>query len=262
MKRYSCLSGSWYLVVSLFALPGLGAAVAQDAEVLIIDHDIPVTNHPPSVEISMPGNGTVFPAPGHILITASPFDPDGFVGTVEFFQGTNSLGITTNNPEIVGPLNPFMVTWSNVPPGFYELTAKATDDKGAMGASPPVRVAVVDTNSVLQPIVNLYAIDDRGSEVPVVPPWLYLAQWSDPASFLLTRTGPTNLPLTVFYGVGGTASNGVDYIYGGWNDYQGLPGNVTIPAGASSATIVVSVVDDFEVEGTETVELTLQPPPV
>jgi hypothetical protein len=128
-----------------------------------------------------------------------------------------------------------------------------------MNVSPVVRVFVVETNDVQQPVVNIYAIDDTGSEIPVVPPWLGLVQRSDPAVFSVTRTGPTNFPLTVFYNVGGTASNGVDYFYGSGDDHR-LPGRVTIPAGASSTSIDVWVIDDFLVEGTETVELTLQPP--
>src|SRR5213078_3070687 len=49
--------------------------------------------------------------------------------------------------------------------------------------------------------------------------------------------------------VSGTATAGADY--------ASLPGSVTIPAGASSATITVAVIDDFLVEPPETVIVTL-----
>src|SRR5581483_10444730 len=49
--------------------------------------------------------------------------------------------------------------------------------------------------------------------------------------------------------IGGTATNGADY--------AALPGTVTIPAGATAATIRVSPIDDAAVEGSETVLLTL-----
>jgi uncharacterized protein (DUF1800 family) len=52
-----------------------------------------------------------------------------------------------------------------------------------------------------------------------------------PAVFTITRTGSTAAPLTVYYSVGGTAVAGVDY--------ASLSGSVTIPAGASSATVQV-----------------------
>ncbi|MEO5959483.1 MAG: CHRD domain-containing protein, partial [Opitutaceae bacterium] len=53
-----------------------------------------------------------------------------------------------------------------------------------------------------------------------------------PAVFTITRTGSTAAPLTVFYSLGGTAVVGVDYAT--------LPGSLTIPAGASSATVQVA----------------------
>jgi hypothetical protein len=67
--------------------------------------------------------------------------------------------------------------------------------------------------------------------------------------FIFTRDGPTLLPLTVNYGVSGSATNGIDY--------PGLLGFVTIPAGASSATITLQPLADTTVEPTETVTLTL-----
>ena len=66
---------------------------------------------------------------------------------------------------------------------------------------------------------------------------------------LFTRTGSTATALTVYYGITGTASYGTDY--------QALPGQVTIPAGASSAPVVVMPYDDDIGELTETVILTL-----
>src|SRR5262245_39036484 len=238
---------------------GYEIGTPSHAVVFILDNDgWPQTNHPPFVEITSPRSGAVFPAPANIEVKPSVLDSDGFFGTVTLFECTNSIGALTNANLLNGV---FTGTWSNVATGFYELTARATDYYGAMATSPPVRVVVVETNTVQQPEVNIYAIDDTGSEIPVVPPWLDIAQWSDSASFTVTRTGPTNLPLTVVYSVGGTASNGVDY-YSAWaGAYEGLPGRVTIPAGASSANIQVWVVDDFEVEGTETIELTVPPPP-
>jgi uncharacterized protein (DUF1800 family) len=53
-----------------------------------------------------------------------------------------------------------------------------------------------------------------------------------PGVFTVTREGPTTQALTVTYDIQGTARNGVDYV--------ALPGSVTIPAGASSATVTVN----------------------
>ncbi len=69
--------------------------------------------------------------------------------------------------------------------------------------------------------------------------------------FSVSRSGPTSQPLTIYYRIGGTAQNAVDY--------QPLPGSVTIPAGQRSAAIQVRPIDDTIEEEDETVEVTLIP---
>ena len=71
----------------------------------------------------------------------------------------------------------------------------------------------------------------------------------DPGRFTVTRTGDTAAALTVQYTRGGSATNG--------SDYANLATSVTIPAGAASAVITVTPVDDAVVEAAETVVLTL-----
>jgi hypothetical protein len=70
-------------------------------------------------------------------------------------------------------------------------------------------------------------------------------------TFTVSRTGSLTAALTVGYTVSGTATKGVDR--------QGLAGSVSIPAGATSATIVVTPIDDTLREGPETVIVTLTP---
>jgi hypothetical protein len=77
---------------------------------------------------------------------------------------------------------------------------------------------------------------------------------SDPGQFIITRSDDwydTSRPLTVDFALGGTASNGMDYV--------ALAGAVTIPAGASYAVVNLSPIDDGIAEGSETVTLTLAP---
>ncbi len=73
-----------------------------------------------------------------------------------------------------------------------------------------------------------------------------------PGTFTVSRTTTQDFaqPVTVNYFVsGGSATSGVDYI--------ALPGTVTIPANTTSATISVTPVADTEIEGSETVAVTL-----
>src|SRR5688572_26322531 len=72
----------------------------------------------------------------------------------------------------------------------------------------------------------------------------------DRGTWVISRSGSTAASLAVQYTVGGSATNGVDY--------QTLSGTLTIPAGNSSASLVVIPKDDAAVEGTETVSVTLE----
>jgi subtilase family serine protease len=71
--------------------------------------------------------------------------------------------------------------------------------------------------------------------------------------FTVTHTGGTDAPLTVSYSVGGSATPD--------SDYSALAGSVTIPAGAATATITVTPIDDAVYEPNETVAVTLASDP-
>jgi hypothetical protein len=64
-----------------------------------------------------------------------------------------------------------------------------------------------------------------------------------------TRTGDTSTSLLINYSVGGSATNGIDYL--------GLNGTVTLPSGAASAVLEVKPYVDTTPESTETVTVTL-----
>ena len=102
-----------------------------------------------------------------------------------------------------------------------------------------------------QAVVNIVTVDAAGREIPVVPPGMGMPQLIDSAAFRVTRTGPTNFDMPVYYAVTGTASNGVDYAR--------LSGQVTIPIGSHAADIEVVVTDDAVAEPTESVIVTLEP---
>ena len=74
-----------------------------------------------------------------------------------------------------------------------------------------------------------------------------------PGTVTITRGGDTTAALTVSYAITGTATNGSDYV--------SIPASVTIPAGASSATVTVTPIPDNIAEGDETVVLTLSADP-
>ena len=92
------------------------------------------TNSPPNVSITSPSNGADFNAPATVTINATAYDSDGTISKVDFYQGSTLLGTDTNTP--------YSFTWNNVADGNYVLTAKATDDEGAVTTSAPVNITV------------------------------------------------------------------------------------------------------------------------
>lgn len=95
------------------------------------------TNPPPSVSITGPTNGASFTAPASITINANASD-NVSVAKVEFFQGGTKLGEDTSSP--------YSFTWSNVAAGSYSLTARATDNQGAVTTSSGVNITVTSTD--------------------------------------------------------------------------------------------------------------------
>ena len=97
----------------------------------------PVTvrvNAAPTVSLTGPVNNATFTSPASINLAATASDPDGTIVKVEFYQGTTLLATVTAAP--------YAYTWTNVQPGSYSLSARATDDLGATTTSSPVAVTV------------------------------------------------------------------------------------------------------------------------
>jgi hypothetical protein len=107
---------------------------------------------PPTVNIVNPADGAALIAPAHltVLVNVNPGTcyPTGAVAKlaaetvakVELFAGTNKVGETTSG-------DPYSIELTNVPPGKYPLTAKATDALGIAATSPSVNLIVLDLNS-------------------------------------------------------------------------------------------------------------------
>ncbi|MCX6903153.1 MAG: Ig-like domain-containing protein [Verrucomicrobia bacterium] len=93
------------------------------------------SNQPPSIAITSPSDSATFTAPSDIPITVSTSDSDGTIVNVQFYASGLLVG--------QDPTSPFGYTWPNVPAGIYNLTAVATDDRGARATSSVVRVFVV-----------------------------------------------------------------------------------------------------------------------
>lgn len=241
----------------LFPAPAGCYELAPNARAVawIEDNDRIPTNHPPVVRLERPEANTVLVSPTHYPLIAAAQDLDGWVRTVEFFDGEKSLGTVSNQPSLLADANspavailpPWHLVWTNIAPGSHVLRAVATDNLGASRDSAPVAVRVVGTNS--PPVVSILASDNLARE----PDPVNGSPNSQPntAKFRIRRTGSQEKPLTVHFHVGGSAVNG--------EDYRAIARHVTIPAGVDGADVLIEPIDDTRVEGPENIVLSLRP---
>lgn len=110
-------------------------AIATDHAGAKATNSITITlNAPAMVAITNLVSGALFQAPASIPIQTSVSDVDGSVAQVQFFANGTLLGTVTSSP--------FDLAWNAVPQGFYNLTAVATDNRGATATSASVQVVV------------------------------------------------------------------------------------------------------------------------
>jgi hypothetical protein len=113
------------------ATDNLGATTTSAASTITVTA---TTNTPPTVNVTSPSDGAIFAWKPTITVAATASDPDGNVTKVEFRDGTTVLGQDTSAP--------YSFTWRNVPQGTHLLTARATDNGGAVATSSPVGITV------------------------------------------------------------------------------------------------------------------------
>lgn len=246
---------------------------------------IRITSPPNHAVFFQPSDIPIFAFAADISPTAAgSTNTNNYIANVEFYAGTNDLGpghhvvVLPPDPllpiEIVLPYE-FTLVWSNPPAGQFALTAVATDGAGNTATSAPVNITIVPTKIITNglDVVSIVASDPvaiAGTNcwvwpgLPVATPtwaaWLpakppvcvmYTNCGPKDTTFTVRRAGEITNDITVFYSIGGTASNGVDYAE--------LPGVVTIPTGQNYAYINIVPAETNVPSNIKTVVLTLQP---
>ncbi len=92
------------------------------------------TNQPPVVTITSPVTGNPYNAGTVIVLHANATDADGIIKNVEFYN--NGVKFAEDSTA------PYEFTGNEVEPGNYVLTARATDDSGAVTISDTVKITV------------------------------------------------------------------------------------------------------------------------
>ncbi|MBY0427362.1 MAG: family 43 glycosylhydrolase, partial [Cytophagales bacterium] len=98
-----------------------------------------ITNVAPTVSLTSPIANSSFIAPASISLTANALDSDGSITGVSFYNGTTLLGSDA--------IAPYSFTWSGVNAGSYSITARATDNSGAITTSAAISITVTATTS-------------------------------------------------------------------------------------------------------------------
>ena len=100
------------------------------------------------------------------------------------------------------------------------------------------------------PKISITATDANAAEVVA-------GETQNPGQFTISRTGSTTTALKINYTVSGSATKGIDY--NNVTNTDTNAGTITIPIGATSATIDLNIIDDALVEDAETIVFTLDP---
>ena len=173
--------------------------------------------------------------PSSFTALARAFDPDGLIDRVEFLINGEVAAVavfdTTRKAFVADVFAPH--------PGEYQLTVRAWDDSGLSGVSTSIPLHVDDPGRY--PVVKVWNIPSGTAE-----------GYGFPGYFIISRQGIADVPLTVYFDIHGTATEGTDY--------PALPRSAVIPAGAAEVRIPVIARPDFADEDIEEVNLTIRNP--
>lgn len=150
----------------------------------------------------------------------SGVDYTALAGTVSIPSSASSVTVA------LSPLQDTLV--ESLETAILTLSTNAAYVIAPTAANATANLADDDTN-----VVSVSVSDATAQEVDLSPP----GTAANTGTFLVTRTGDTTSPLTVYYSVAGAPSTGVPALNG--VDFEALPGVLQIPAGSSSASVTI-----------------------
>ena len=197
------------------------------------------------LDLVQPVAGEIFGAGQEIHLEALGVTVDGELDRgVDFYAGDKLIGSSPPSlllrPTIQCLPSSHRIVWKDAPSGVHTLSARYTLPMGEKIISPPISIRV------------------KGCDLPVVSvvhvPTPYALPDTDyvPGYFRFERTGSMDLPLHVFFELGGTATPGVDY--------ESVGRQVVIAAGESSVALTFKAIDDKFPEGRESIVVRLAMP--
>lgn len=204
-----------------------GAIVSQGSTFVVNERTTPIDGGTYSLDQSASTlNFTIKNFGTSTLTLGTPSLPAGWIATTgisfSLAPGASTVLGVAEDTSVAG----YRYGWVTIP----------TNDPNAPDYTFSVSGTVNPSGSI--PAVSVYSRDAAANEIGL-----------QPGVFLVNRTGNTSLPLTVHLNISGTATNGVDY--------NAIATTVTIPAGESEASVIVTPIDDAATKPAETVVLSL-----
>ncbi|MES2997445.1 MAG: Calx-beta domain-containing protein [Verrucomicrobiota bacterium] len=211
-----------------------------------------------SVTMTLNDNDTSLPQVGVVASDPTGMEPADHAAFIFTRSGSTAASLAV------------VVTWGGTATNgsdYNSLSASVTIPVGQASVTVPVNVindsaiempetviATLATGAtyIANPIASTATVtisDNDAPSVSIAGSDPDASEEGDTGVLLVTRTGNTAAALKVYYGMTGSASYGTDY--------AALNGEVTIPAGATSAGIVISPYDDDIAESNESVVVTL-----
>ncbi len=160
--------------------------------------------------------------------------PTGLPLVVWFAAGVTNLDLTLTPVADALSEGPESITLTLIEDASYVLVPSAE-----------VTMVLNDDDVAVRPTIGVVVNNSNGP----LGDNLAAESGNDAGVFLFSRAGSVANELLVHYTVSGVATPGADYVP--------LSGVVSVPAGQGFATVTLNVLDDAEVEGNETVIVTL-----
>lgn len=199
-----------------------------------VNINVTLGNLPPTVVISAPVSGTAIEAPTNITLVADAADTENALVRVDFYSGTLT-------PVLIGTdtVAPYTLTLTNVGPGSYTYTARATDAVDQTTISAPVTITVFTEAPV--PTTNTLSVGTFD-----LPSWTVAKSSVNPLQFDLPGTAVGDLDLringtSISFNTGITLANN----WGGPNSTgNSSSDNIVQPYSNATGKVFVSVLDN------------------
>ncbi len=243
------------VTLQLGAGSGYLLGAASSATVVIADDDTALPKV--SVAATTPSTTEGGASPG--VFTVSRTGATGAALTVNFaVSGTAAIGSDFTSPgtSVTIPLGASSATVSistidNATSESVETVVLNLSANAAYIIDPLATSATVNIYDDDLQTVNVSVTDAVATEVDLTVPGAV----ADTGTFLVTRSGDTSAPLTVYYAFSGNSGSGTTALHG--VDFELMPGSVIIPAGQTSAAITITPRFDGIGEGPEDCVITI-----